>query len=226
VTKTSNNLQRLKISILGSIGTLIIRLLMMTVRVTFDGLEKVENLRRKGSGIIYAFWHGRMLIPAYTHRNRGIAIMVSRNVDGEYITQVISRMGFKPVRGSTSRGAVEAMNQMVKISKESRDLAMTPDGPRGPKYVVQPGVIFLAKKTARVIVPAGISVDRYWQMPSWDEFRIPKPFSRAHILFGSPIPVGPEIGDEEVHQLCSRLEEEMQRLTKQSDDYFKKKRQR
>ena len=226
MAKALNNLQRFKISILGSIGTLIIRLLMMTVRITFGGFEKIDDLRRKEGGIIYTCWHGRMLIPAYAHRNRGIAIMVSKNVDGEYISQVITRLGFKSVRGSTSRGAVEAMNQMVKMSKESRDFAITPDGPRGPKYVVQPGIIFLAQKTGRAIVPAGISVDRYWQMPSWDEFRVPKPFSRAHIFFGQPMRVGPDIDDAEAQELRSRLEDEMRRITEESDNVFKKKRKR
>ena len=226
MAKTLNKSQRLKMEVLGSIGTLIIRLLMMTVRVTFEGFEKIEELREKGNKVIYAFWHGRMLIPAYTHRNRGIAIMVSRNIDGEYITQVIKRMGFKPVRGSTSRGAVKAMSQMMKISKEPRDLAITPDGPRGPKYMVQPGVVFLAQKTGRVIVPAGISVDRYWQMPSWDEFRVPKPFSRAHIVIGRPMPVASDISDEEARELQGVLEKEMHRITEDSENHFKRKRRK
>ena len=211
------------ISILGFVGSIIIRLLMMTARITIKDFEKVEEYHRRGENVIYSFWHGRMLTPVYTHRNKNIAIMVSRNIDGEYIAQVIRHMGFMPVRGSTSRGAVKATKEMLELSNKPIDLAITPDGPRGPKYIVQPGVIFLAQKTGRVIIPAGISIDRYWQMPSWDEFRIPKPFSRGIIVGGSPLTVPPEISPEEAEELRSGLEKEMQRITEISDNYFRKR---
>ena len=97
MAKKLSEFDLLKISFLGMVGSVIIRLLMMTVRVTLKGFDAADELHKKGKYVIYAFWHGRMLAPVYTHKNRNIAIMVSRNVDGEYIAQVIRHMGFKAV---------------------------------------------------------------------------------------------------------------------------------
>ena len=218
--RRSSKFQLLMIAVTGFIASCILRLLLSTVRVRSEGLEKADAYHDKGERVIYALWHGRMLLPVYTHRNKNIAIMVSKNIDGEYITQVIRHMGFRAVRGSTSRGAVAAMNEMLKLSGENVDLAITPDGPRGPKYKVQGGAIFLAQKTGRVILPAGISSERYWQMPSWDEFRIPRPFTRAYMLIGNPIRVPEEITEEEAERLRILLEKEMRRITQISDNYF------
>jgi len=221
-----SSFQLLMTAILGFVASYVLRLLMMTVRVRLEGFEKADACHKKGERVIYALWHGRMLIPAYTHRNKNITIMVSRHRDGEYIAQVIRHLGFKAVRGSTSRGGVKAMSKMLKLSEENIDLAITPDGPRGPKYKVQPGVIFLAQKTGRVIMPAGVSPEKYWQMPSWDEFRVPKPFSKACILIGNPMRVPEKITEEEAERFRIALEKEMQRVTEISDNYFARARRR
>jgi len=207
-----------KMNLIGFIGAMFLRILLPTVRVQFFrrgviiGKEFLDE-----RNIIYAFWHGRMLIPAWLGRGRGIHILISQHRDGEYINQVVKRLGYAPVRGSSSRNGARALRQMADLAERQRQIAITPDGPRGPRYVVQPGVIFLAQKTGREIIPAGIAVDRYWQMPSWDEFRVPKPFSRAAIVLGEAMKVPEKISRQEMERYRSRLEEEMRRLTAEAE---------
>ena len=109
------------------------------------------------------------------------------------------------------------MLKMGQMAQGNRDLAITPDGPRGPRYVVQNGVIFLAQKTGRPIIPAGIGLDRYWQMPSWDEFRVPKPFSRATIFVGEPIRVPGEVSKDALRLYRDKLENELLELTARAE---------
>jgi lysophospholipid acyltransferase (LPLAT)-like uncharacterized protein len=193
-----------------SLGPPLIRLLGASLHVR--ELPRDPPRRRVEGPVIYAFWHGRMLVPAFSHRGRGIAIMVSQHRDGEYIARVVERLGFVAVRGSTTRGGVRALREMLTRRHEGRDLAFTPDGPRGPRYVVQKGVIYTASRTGLPIVPAAVEAKPAWVLGSWDEFTIPKPFGRAVILTGEPMAVPPDADAEEIERHRGRLEAEMHRL--------------
>ncbi len=207
-----------KMNLLGFLGAMLLRMLLPTVRVRFfypNGTTGKAIPNQKS--VIYAFWHGRMLIPAWLGRGRRIHILISQHRDGEYINQVVKRFGYAPIRGSSSRNGAKALRQMAELAERDREIAITPDGPLGPKYVVQPGVILLAQKTGREIIPAGVAVDRYWQMPSWDEFRVPKPFSRAMIILGKPMKIPDKISKKEMENYRRQLEEEMRRLTAEAE---------
>ncbi|MEE9354635.1 MAG: lysophospholipid acyltransferase family protein, partial [Methylococcaceae bacterium] len=180
-------LKSIKFFFAGILGSLIIRLLISTIRIIERPDNYPEKLIRQGENIIFAYWHAFMLVPAYTARNLGIKVMVSQHTDGEYITRVIERLGFTTVRGSTTRGGVKALLKMIKDSKEGTAIAITPDGPRGPRLTIQPGIIYLSQKTGFPIIPTSLGLTSYWELPSWDKFRIPKPFSKAALIYGEPI---------------------------------------
>jgi lysophospholipid acyltransferase (LPLAT)-like uncharacterized protein len=194
-------------------GAALSRLLGRTLRCTFINLETEEALRRAGS-IILAFWHGRLLYFAYHYRDQAIPVMMSRSADGEIVARVTDSLGFRPVRGSSSRGGTVAFREVVQWLKEGRDTGITPDGPRGPRYQVQPGVIELARLSGAPIVPASFAARRRVVFNSWDRFVLPLPFSPVVVIYGEPLLVGPD-DDGEAARLA--LEERLNAVTRRAD---------
>ncbi len=166
-----------------------VRLLTLTLRVRVVGEERVKALQDTGNGLILVTWHGRTMLPIARFRKRGYWAIISTSRDGEYQNRIFQRFGWQTVRGSTSaRGAVQAALTVTKQLKRGATLAFTPDGPRGPSHVVQPGAIFLAQKSGSPIVPAGISAyPRKLSSRSWDRYLIPLPFARVVWIYGDPI---------------------------------------
>jgi lysophospholipid acyltransferase (LPLAT)-like uncharacterized protein len=153
-------LNRLALAWLPSVGASIIRLLGKTMRVTIRGEQAVEDLYRDGRHIILAFWHGRQLMIPLAYHGREIHILISQHRDGELISRIMSRFGYHAVRGSSTRGGTVALRQLIKLGRSGVDLAITPDGPKGPRYVAQPGVIQIAKVTGLPILPLTFSCSK------------------------------------------------------------------
>ena len=187
-------------------GPSIIKLLMGTLRIKVYNKENLSFARESYGKVIYTFWHNRMLIPAYTHRNQLVHVLISQHQDGEYIARVITGLGFGTIRGSSRRGRVKALKEAVAISKEY-DIAITPDGPTGPKEIVKDGALLIAYKTGKPIIPGIFIMKSKWQLNSWDNFMIPKPFSPVKMIYGKPILV------ESKSEIPSK-KEELQRALK------------
>jgi lysophospholipid acyltransferase (LPLAT)-like uncharacterized protein len=139
---------------------------------------------------IYAFWHENLLLPAYHYGGATARVLISEHADGQLIAELIRRLGFGVVRGSTTRGGVKAVRQMLGL--QDTHLGVTPDGPRGPRRRVQPGLIYLSSRLGLPIVPAGFAYQRPWRMKSWDRFAVPRPFTRARCVTADPILVPPD----------------------------------
>lgn len=177
------------------LSTQVLRAWKRTLR--FQIRELGANLDPNGSPsrqYIYAFWHESMLIPAFRFAQPTIHVLISRHADGQLITEIIQRLGFNVVRGSTRptrrEGAI-AVRELLRVSTWSH-LAVTPDGPRGPRRVAQPGLVYLAAKSGLPIVPCGFASQRPWRAKSWDRFAVPRPFARAVGVLGEPIVVPPQ----------------------------------
>ncbi|HKN85336.1 MAG TPA: lysophospholipid acyltransferase family protein [Nitrospiraceae bacterium] len=153
-------LNRLALALLPPLGASIIRLLGMSMRVTVHGNDAVEDLYREGKHIILAFWHGRQLMIPLAYFGRELHVLISQHRDGELISQVMSRFGYDFVRGSSTRGGSTALRQLIKVGRSGSDIAITPDGPKGPRYVAQPGVIQIAKVTGLPILPLTFSCSK------------------------------------------------------------------
>jgi len=167
-----------------------------TVRFRVEGWEHWEAATsRDGQQPIYTFWHNRVFLATYFWRQRGIVVMTSQSFDGEYIARFIQRFGYGASRGSSSRGAVGALVEMVKLMRQGRAAAFTIDGPRGPRYAAKMGAVLLAKKTGAPVLPFSINAGRYYSAPSWDGFQVPYPFTRARVRLAPPIYV-PSDADE------------------------------
>ena len=134
-------------------GAAAIRMLGRSMSWSVYGAEQVDRLYREGRTMIIAFWHGQQLMMPLAYRGRRARILISRHRDGELIYQVVKRFGFEAIRGSTTRGGEGALRQLIRSGRQGVDLVVTPDGPKGPRHVVQPGVVALARATGQPIVP-------------------------------------------------------------------------
>ncbi len=201
-------------------GPILIYALGMTLRIKWIGLENLNAVREEKKSVIYAFWHGRMLIFTYSHRRQGIHVLISQHRDGEFIARIIHRLGFVSVRGSTTRGGSKAVFQMCERSTSGFDVALTPDGPKGPRFLVHPGTMYIAQRSRRPIVPITNSAKDRWSLSTWDRFMIPKPFSKVIILLGKPIWVPADCPSQELEKLRLELETRLQELTQKADNYF------
>jgi lysophospholipid acyltransferase (LPLAT)-like uncharacterized protein len=166
-----------------------IRLLRATVRLRHHGDESLREWERKGSRFILAFWHRHLLLMPYAYRGRGISVLVSRSRDGELIARTVGHFGIDASRGSSSRGGVIGMKSLLRKAGEGFDLAFTPDGPRGPRAEVQPGVVLAAALTGLPIVPVALAASRARLLRSWDRFVVPLPLSTVHFVYGEPMEV-------------------------------------
>lgn len=191
------NIDKIKFFLVGVLGAIFIRLLFSTVSIREIPDNYSKKLKRQGKNVIYAFWHSFMLVPGYAARNLGIKVLISRHTDGEYVTHISRQLGFDAVRGSTTRGGVDALLKMTRDTDKGASFIITPDGPRGPRFIVQPGIIFLGQKTGLPIIPVSLGLTNYWELPSWDRFRLPKPFSKALVIYGDPIIIPPKLEKSE-----------------------------
>ncbi len=204
--------------VLGAIG---LRALAGTLRVRREEAA-VAPFWAARAPLIYATWHGRLLLLPYLYGHRGAHVLTSRSRDGELVTRWIRRFGLDPVRGSSSRGGADALRVLARALRAGREVVVVPDGPRGPREVLKPGVIALARLSGVPIVPMAVSASREWRLRSWDEFRIPRPFARCVVRFGEPIHVsrsadrsGEEAARKDVEAalrgLCWQVDEEARR---------------
>jgi hypothetical protein len=147
-------------------------------------------------GAIVPFWHGCLLPAAYYFRGRDAAIMVSSSFDGELITRVVNRLGFRAIRGSSTRGAVRALLGMRNQAAQGAFTVFTADGPKGPRFVAKPGPLLLARSTQRPIYCFYFAPHRAWQLNTWDGLLIPKPFTKVHLRWSKRIEVPARVNSE------------------------------
>jgi lysophospholipid acyltransferase (LPLAT)-like uncharacterized protein len=182
--------QRLQIQVASWIGYLAIALIGRTLRWEVSGWHHYEAARRMGGTIIFTFWHREIFSATWFWRKRGIVVMTSRNFDGEYIARIIRKHGYGAARGSSSKGAISALKEMIAEVRQGRDTAFTIDGPRGPRSVAKPGAVLLAKATGAAILCFHIEPEHAGAFrKSWDQTQIPRPFSRAAVFIAPPITV-------------------------------------
>jgi 3-deoxy-D-manno-octulosonic-acid transferase len=158
------------------------------------------DIRRNLSPCIYAFWHNKQVYLAVEHRGERVAVMVSKSKDGEYIAQVMNRLGLYPVRGSTRKGGDQAMREMIGLLNDQKQVAFTPDGPRGPLHMVHGGVVLAAQNTGLPVVPTTYIASRRVEFRSWDRFILPLPFGRVLVAHGRPFYVSPDAPLEQAKQ--------------------------
>jgi lysophospholipid acyltransferase (LPLAT)-like uncharacterized protein len=196
----------------------LIKLIGRTVRFQVEGWEHWEAASRDGRIPIYTFWHNRVFLATYFWRRRRIVVMTSRSFDGEYIARFIQRFGYGAARGSSTRGAVGALVEMVKLMRSGAPAAFTIDGPKGPRYVAKMGAVLLAKKTGNPILPFTISPARFWSASkSWDQSQVPKPFSKALVVIAAPIEVAADADEATLEAKRRELQAALDGINERGD---------
>jgi lysophospholipid acyltransferase (LPLAT)-like uncharacterized protein len=196
----------------------LLRILYMTMRVEHRGVDVVEPFLRADKRYIQAFWHARLLPMAFCRHGPRVNVMISQHRDGELIARTVSRLGMHVTRGSTTRGGAGALREAVRRLEAGFDLAVTPDGPRGPRHRVQAGVIEAARLSGAPIVPATFSARPARFLNSWDRFLLPYPFSRGLFLYGEPMTVPRDLDPATREALRKQLEDRLRDLTRQGDE--------
>ena len=203
------------------IATSLMRAGIATLRRTDIGRQHPERCWAKGERIIVAFWHGRLLMMPFAYPGvypaRPVTILISQHRDGEYISRIAERLGFTVVRGSATRGGAQAFRQLVHTMREGQDVAITPDGPKGPRRRVKSGVIELSRLSGMPILPVA-----FWAWPriilkSWDQFVVPHPFARGVFVWGEPIYVPTELDKADGEKLRDVLAERLDAVTAEAD---------
>ncbi|MEQ2009422.1 MAG: lysophospholipid acyltransferase family protein [Limisphaerales bacterium] len=171
--------------------------------------------------VIFCLWHNRLALSLILFRRyvqarqpqRTLAALVSASRDGGMLARVLELFAVVPVRGSSSRRGPQALRELVSAAEQGCDLAITPDGPRGPCYVVQEGIISLAALTGMTIVPASFHLSCKWRLKTWDRFQVPPPFARCEVQLGQPLRIPRDATDAEREQLRLELETRMKAIT-------------
>ncbi len=170
---------------------------------------------------IYCIWHNRLAMSMASYfryikkhnQSSGLAALASASRDGGMLIAVLDRFGVQPVRGSTSRRGPQALRELTTWARRNYDLAITPDGPRGPRYVAQEGVIALAQLTGRPIVPVTFNLSWKISVKSWDRFQIPLPFSRCEMIFENPIRIPRETSEPAREAYRLQLEQALNNIS-------------
>ena len=205
----------------GVSGAWVIRRLVGTNRFHFryaDPATDPAEARLSGQRYIYAFFHEVMLFPAYYWAWPEMQILISDHRDGELITQVVRRLGFGVVRGSTTRNGMRALREMTHRVDRGH-LCVTPDGPKGPRRHVHQGLAYLSSRTALPVVGAGMAFKRPWRAHSWDRFAVPRPFAAACCVVPEPLLVPPDADRQTIESCRLEIERRMQAATREAEDW-------
>ena len=196
------------------LGASLIRGLRAMLRLEIRGTEHIRKFWDRGENAIVVFWHGRMLLLPYAYGGPGVRVLISSSRDGELIARTIGKFGLGTVRGSSTRGGGRARAEMHAALAQGLDIGITPDGPRGPRYVVKPGAIELARESGRPIVPILMSSTRGRRLGSWDGFFVPLPGDRVIMEWGPALYVG---ADEDFEAARLRVEAALNSLRRKLD---------
>lgn len=192
-----------------------------SLRITRIGSGTFDEIRSSGRNYVVAFWHGSMLAGWFLHRpvdGNKVSALVSQSSDGEYLSAVLDRWGYSMIRGSSHIGGKEAMQLMVDEVDKGHSLAITPDGPRGPRHEMKMGAVRVAQRTGVPLVLAGIAAGKKKSLRSWDSFEVPIPFSEVVVTYGEPTIVPSELNGEPLDRYRDALQKELRRLNLDAED--------
>ena len=220
-------LERLKIFIPAFIVTTLLRLIYCTLKFERVGFEGEEANWPSGAPRIIAFWHGRQLFMPWVYvgvgkreKRKPMHVLISKHKDGRLAAKVMSLMGVDSVAGSSSSGATGAALQLLRVLRRGSHIGITPDGPKGPVKVLKVGVVKIAQASGAPVYPSAVGINKCWIFKSWDKMILPRPFSKVVLVMGRPIFVPRELTAEETETWRQRLENAINEITAQADNYY------
>lgn len=209
---------RLAYALVPRAGVAGMRWLHRSLRLRHVGREHVEACLARGERVIVAFWHDQLLLMPFLYPGQPVSILISQHRDGEYIARMALVLGFRVVRGSATRGGTQALRELMEALRGGRHVCITPDGPKGPRRQVKPGVVELARLSGMPILPVAFASARAWVLRrSWDQFLVPRPGSAAIYAWGAPIRVPARSDREELSKHQHLLAERLNSLTAEAE---------
>ncbi|MBM4308158.1 MAG: DUF374 domain-containing protein [Deltaproteobacteria bacterium] len=200
----------------------VIRILGWTMRFEVVNPHVQQSFVEKGIPYIGAFWHDRILMMPLEYRGKKLSFLVSPHRDGLIIGRALKRFGLIPIYGSSNREGSSALKEMVKTIQNGSDMAIVPDGPRGPRHHLQFGVIELARRTGNPILPLAFSASKKKIFKTWDRFLLPYPFSKGVFVWGEPIYVDSNLDRNNLEEKRLFVERRLNEITEEADRYFNK----
>ena len=199
-----------KARLLGALGSWLMRALLVTLRFRFEDRARIMATPPE-KPLLWVFWHNRLFVMPYVLEHffpgRPGAALTSASKDGEILSAFLNRFSVRAIRGSSSRGGARALVEMKRAIEDGFIMGITPDGPRGPRYYLNPGVVKLAQVTGGFVLPVRVRYSRFWQLKSWDGFMIPKPFATVEITFDTLHKVPPTTDDAAFEAERVRMQE-------------------
>lgn len=191
-----------------------------TTRVYWFKTDEFLALDKQGKNYIYSIWHNQQLFLLYPYRGQKVCALISQSKDGEYIARVLPYFKMLAVRGSSTRGGARALIKLMQATKEGYHPMLTPDGPRGPIYKVQHGILYLAQKTGLPIIPVGTALSHKFKAGSWDKMRVPLPFGKTALVYGKALYI---TQNTDFEAAAAELKQELDRVTDQAEMFINKK---
>ena len=217
------NLKELKKKILRFLGDhflyFTVNILCKSLKIYKSNYKVIEKLNLNNQNYVLAFWHGTMLLPWYLHGSPDFAALTSQSKDGDLLAKILSRWKYNVVRGSSSTGGEDALDLMVDYAKKKKSIAITPDGPKGPRHKFKAGAVITAKKAEIPLVLAGVGFKRKKILNNWDKFEIPYFFTSVQVVYSEPIYININLTYEETSQMISMCEEKLNDLHKQANEF-------
>ncbi len=216
-------LKKVKQDILRVTGNFIlfyaVNVLCKSLRITEVNKEVIESLEQKKQNYVVAFWHGTMLLPWYLNSDKKIAALISKSKDGDLLSKILKKWNYEVVRGSSSSGGDTALKLMFDYAKNNFVIAVTPDGPRGPKRKMKAGAVITSKKSGIPVVLLGIGIEKKRKLKSWDEFEVPKFFTRINAVYSDPVYVDKDLTYEQTSKIIKNCENLLNELQQRAEKF-------
>ena len=217
------NLKKSKQGVLRFLGDVflyyVLAALCRSLKIVRHNYEVIETLNNNSQNYVLAFWHGTMLLPWYLNRSQNFAALTSKSKDGDLLAKILKKWKYKVIRGSSSTGGDIALEIMVDYAKNKYSIAITPDGPRGPRQKFKAGAVVTAKKAGIPLVLVGVGIKRKKFLGNWDKFEIPYFFTTSKVIYSEPVYIGHNFTFEETSVVISRCDEELNKLQQQAQDF-------
>lgn len=188
-------------------------LLCSSIKINVINFGYLRNHIENRKNVVAAFWHGGMLIPWFFFRKKNFGALVSQSKDGELLARLLLKWKYDVIRGSSSKGGKESLESMVQLLNRNVSIGITPDGPKGPIEKMKAGAVISAKKTGVPLILIGADYKNYFELKSWDHFKIPKPFSKVTLVFSDPVFIDSEMDYDKTSEVIIKAEELLNELT-------------
>jgi lysophospholipid acyltransferase (LPLAT)-like uncharacterized protein len=190
----------------------ILKVLCLTLKIVEKNKRPVEDLIQNNQNAVFAFWHGTMIVPWYLLKNFSPSTIISKSKDGKILTNILKKWGYSVLRGSSSNNGKEILDNLVVEAINKKNIAITPDGPRGPEKVMKAGAVIIAKKSNIPLILVGVGYGKKKILKSWDKFEVPYFFSKAIIVYSDPIFIDANLSYSETDEKIKAINVELQNI--------------